>query len=379
MTNYFSLCQKLSLWFQRWILIAQICFVRKTKTIRMKKLGKLLSFALTASGLTANAQWSTSGSDIYNSNSGGVGIGTSMPQEKLTVQNGDFLLTGKSGFTNAGHRAYILFGDPQLPGQMHPNHYICAEKFLGLRLGTFGYADLLNINENGNVVMRHGKGNINLAIGSAYGQSLLWGTSYVGFNLERTGSGTWTKKSDGANNGAGLIWGGVQGDIYFSPIPNSNGGTGDDQNVLDNTIAKNKTLMVRWNSALPGTSTFKGQVIIGKETQGWGPHTDFRLSVDGKLVAQEIIVTMNDWADYVFNENYKLLPILEVEDYYKKHKHLPGIPSEKDMIESGNNLVETDKMFMRKIEELTIYNVELKKELDQLKAEIATFKKETKN
>jgi hypothetical protein len=99
-------------------------------------------------------------------------------------------------------------------------------------------------------------------------------------------------------------------------------------------------------------------------------HSDAMLSVDGKIVSKSIYVTQNNWADYVFEENYKLPDLLEVEKYYKANKHLPEIPSEKEIKENGIDIGEMNKLLLKKIEELTILMVEQQKEINALKERI---------
>jgi hypothetical protein len=96
------------------------------------------------------------------------------------------------------------------------------------------------------------------------------------------------------------------------------------------------------------------------------------LTVNGKAVTKEVIVTQQLWADYVFSKDYKLNSLTELELYIKETKHLPNIPSEKEIIEQGLNVGEMQKLQMEKIEELTLYIIQLKKELEEIKKQ---FKK----
>lgn len=110
-----------------------------------------------------------------------------------------------------------------------------------------------------------------------------------------------------------------------------------------------------------------GQVKIGTQTITSGLHTDYKLAVDGKIVAKSCYITNTGWADFVFDKNYKLQSLEEVEDYIKSNKHLPEIPSSKDIEENGINVSEVLKLQMQKIEELTLHLIEMKKELAKLK------------
>ena len=92
-----------------------------------------------------------------------------------------------------------------------------------------------------------------------------------------------------------------------------------------------------------------------------------RLAVNGTVTAKQVDVTLSGWADFVFQPGYKLRSIEEVEQFIKANCHLPDVPSEKDMLSKNHNLGQTDALLMQKIEELTLYIIELKKELNELK------------
>jgi hypothetical protein len=113
-----------------------------------------------------------------------------------------------------------------------------------------------------------------------------------------------------------------------------------------------------------------GQTYIG--TQRNTNHTSAMLHVNGDVVvgttsSANIYVTQQNWSDFVFDKNYKLMSLEEVETFYSKNHHLPGVPTEADIKENGNNLGQTDAVLLQKVEELTLYVVELKKEIEILK------------
>jgi hypothetical protein len=81
------------------------------------------------------------------------------------------------------------------------------------------------------------------------------------------------------------------------------------------------------------------------------------LSVNGTVQAKEVIVESN-WSDYVFSENYELMPISELSAFIKQHKHLPGVPKENDVRKNGLNIGKTQTALLAKIEELTIYIIQ---------------------
>ena len=92
----------------------------------------------------------------------------------------------------------------------------------------------------------------------------------------------------------------------------------------------------------------------------------YKLSVNGDIRSKEVVVEAG-WADYVFDEKYKLKSLDEVEKFILQNKHLPNIPSAKEVEEKGLHLGDIQKKMMEKIEELTLYVIELKKEVEVLK------------
>lgn len=69
------------------------------------------------------------------------------------------------------------------------------------------------------------------------------------------------------------------------------------------------------------------------------------------------------WADYVFDDDYLLMSLSELEEYIKEHKHLPGVPSAATVAEEGIDLAEMNKILLEKIEELTLRVIELEKKI----------------
>jgi len=93
---------------------------------------------------------------------------------------------------------------------------------------------------------------------------------------------------------------------------------------------------------------------------------DAKLNVNGKILAEEVEVISSIASDFVFEPEYKLMPLNELEDYLKLHRHLPEIPSAEDFAREGQNLGEMDDLLLRKIEQLTLYIIELQKRMEEL-------------
>jgi len=114
-------------------------------------------------------------------------------------------------------------------------------------------------------------------------------------------------------------------------------------------------------------NNYKGVVVFPGGNVGIGINVpSFKLDVAGTIRATEIKVEAQT-ADFVFEPDYKLRPLDEVEIFVKENKHLPEIPSAKQMEAVGVNVAEMNKLLLQKVEELTLYIIELKKEVNQLK------------
>lgn len=101
-----------------------------------------------------------------------------------------------------------------------------------------------------------------------------------------------------------------------------------------------------------------------------------------KIYAEEIVVRPDAmtiyWPDYVFKDGYKLYPLSKLEDFININGHLPNVPSEKEVMENGVNLGDMNAILLEKIEELTLYVIELKKDIDKLNEEVEHIKKKNK-
>lgn len=131
-----------------------------------------------------------------------------------------------------------------------------------------------------------------------------------------------------------------------------------------------------------GTSKFDHDVFIDTNLCiGTSSFTDgsttYRLSVKGKVRAEEVKV-YNTWADYVFNPNYALPSLKEVENYIAKNGHLQNVPSAKEITQNGLELGEMAKIQQEKIEELTLYLIQQNKELTKQNTEIEELKAQVK-
>lgn len=95
----------------------------------------------------------------------------------------------------------------------------------------------------------------------------------------------------------------------------------------------------------------------------------YKLAVADGIITEKVKVAVessSQWADFVFDEDYQLQDLEEVEAFIQENKHLPNVPSADQVVEEGVNLGEMDATLLRKVEELTLYVIELKKENREL-------------
>lgn len=106
-------------------------------------------------------------------------------------------------------------------------------------------------------------------------------------------------------------------------------------------------------------------LIVDKKIQGIPmPYKLLELDNTGLLYAREVKVNLDSWPDYVFDEEYQLMPLSELQLFIQKNNHLPNVPSACEMEEQGINVAKSNVMLMEKVEELTLYLIQLKEQLD---------------
>lgn len=133
---------------------------------------------------------------------------------------------------------------------------------------------------------------------------------------------------------------------------------------------------------LHGDPGNKGKVQIGNVSVNCPNLTNAHLFVEGGVQAEGLLITNYLgplWPDYVFEAEHKLKPLAELSTYIKENKHLPGIPTSKEIGSNGLNVAEMQAKQMEKIEELTLYMIEMKQEIEGLKKENEILKSSSIN
>ena len=102
----------------------------------------------------------------------------------------------------------------------------------------------------------------------------------------------------------------------------------------------------------------------------------YKLAVEGKIGAREVNITAaNPWPDYVFENDYKLAPLEELKVYLDRHPHLPAVPTAKEVEKNGVNVGEMNCLLLKKVEELTLHLIEIKKENGEMKKRLDALEK----
>ncbi len=273
---------------------------------------------------------------------GNAGIGTINPTAKL-----DVILNDTSIFEQSGIRLTTPFAFSQ--------NSIIESLFQIRRKGFTGtYSDYLIVKPNGKIGI--GTSNPNSKLHVHNGRIQITGNNSYGGPMMIFGG------DESAPNGQwGIEYasGGVSGLNFWKPDGSTNGNNGGGFGNHFMFLADNGSVSIGLDPNFINT--------FGKVTY----NGDYSLYVGTGILTEKVRVALRsseDWADYVFKEGYNLLTLSEVEKYIQEEGHLPNVPSAEEIANSGIDVAKMDAKLLEKIEELTLYVIQLKKENEEIKA-----------
>nr|MBP6315602.1 hypothetical protein [Chitinophagaceae bacterium] len=120
-----------------------------------------------------------------------------------------------------------------------------------------------------------------------------------------------------------------------------------------------------------------GDIVIGNVNVP--ANSPYKLYVEKGILTEQVkiaIKSTNDWSDYVFDQNYRLMPLKKLEKFIGAHKHLPEVPSAQEVVNNGLNIATMDATLLKKIEELTLYLIEQDKKINSLQEKISNLEQQ---
>jgi len=177
-------------------------------------------------------------------------------------------------------------------------------------------------------------------------------------------AGEWTTNANGTYNTD-------LGNISIGKIPTN---PLDYKFVIDVGTAASQGMAIRGKGNELRLLADNPGVEIGSNTGTitfWHTNSGFNNLVCGKITTKVLEVA----PDYVFEKDYNLMSLQEIEEYVLVNKHLPDVPTGKEINKNGINLGDMSLILLKKIEELTLYVIELKKSNDLMVEEISKSKK----
>lgn len=288
------------------------------------------------------------GNRLHLAAGGNVGIGTGTPSSKLDVRN-----DGRAVLVQAvivGRSSYMEFNNSNgLRGLLGADG-----------LGFSGAANQLTIATWTNHPIKFFTNQIErMAINNIGDVGIGTGSPAEKLHIYATDDPTILLQSDGINElsgkvsmrqsdltGADMYYDGVSDALMFETM------TGGSSNGIKMLIDQD------------------GNVGIGNNLKTDSLLATYILTVRGKIACEDIsTVGAGGWPDYVFADDYDLMPLEELQSEINKNKHLPGIPSAADVLEDGVLLGEMQSKLLEKIEELTLYIIEINTQIKDLKSE----------
>jgi hypothetical protein len=266
------------------------------------------------------------------------------------------------------------------------NTYIGQNAGMGSSLSTLNTGTYNTFIGNGSGEFNTtGSGNVFIGAQSGPSNSAGMGNTFVGTNSGEQNQGSANvyvgksagQEGSGSNNTyigseAGFDASGSNNVLIGKNAGYAHGG--NDNLIIDNT---GTAIPLIWGNFALDQLKFNGKVGIGYDfgnyptAAGSVDVSGYNLFVKGGILTEEVRVSLQStWADYVFSKDYKLPSLFELEDFIETNGHLPNVPSAQTVKEDGIELGEMAKIQQEKIEELTLYIIQLNKEIENLKTTV---------
>lgn len=154
-----------------------------------------------------------------------------------------------------------------------------------------------------------------------------------------------------------LFGNGLDGSTYQRSVIFADGVYGLLIEAPKNNAGERTDIQINWRGG--GPSPFFAQGSTGDVGIGTTNPKGYKLAINGKTITEEVVVKLyGNWPDYVFENNYKLPSLSELEQFIKTNKHLPDVPTADEVKENGLSLGEMNILLLEKIEELTLHLIE---------------------
>ncbi|HEY3406159.1 MAG TPA: hypothetical protein VGK59_22385 [Ohtaekwangia sp.] len=366
--------------------------------------GIIILFATLVLSSSLYAQWLTSGTHLYNSNTGNVGIGTGSaftPQMKLEVIGFGQVIrnTPANNYTTLR-----LYNDQNSSSRSLEIDY-SGSQYGSAALTTGGpTGESAAITTTGAFPLTFGTANTARMTISSLGDVGIGALPEAGVRLSLINSATWQMNMRNSEAGGATWWLGSSSNSWNAGggkfIISTTSSSTDAAFVIDGQkriglgttapaykldVAGTINATAFYVNGVPfngGSSQWitsgtninyntTGMVSIGTTTAPAG----YKLAVGGKVVAEEIVVKLRgDWPDYVFESSYKLLSLTELEKFIIANKHLPGVPTAIQVKENGLSVGEMNVILLQKVEELTLLLINKEKEKNLIFEELETIK-----
>jgi hypothetical protein len=226
-------------------------------------------------------------------------------------------------------------------------------------VGTIGKVGVGTNNPQGDFQVGNGWSSVSMGAGTG----TLFSTSYFGFNVANSGT-QWISQGNGFGNGGVAMFGTINGSLEIVSVPLVVGGV--NQTVTDAQMQANDIFEIRPD----------GKVVIAQMPQSVLTPGSYRLYVSDGIITEKLkVVTVANWSDYIFDSTYVLPPLDTVANFIHTYHHLPGVQTAQEVKKDGIDLAGTDATLLAKIEELTLYMIQLQQQNAAMQKEIEELKK----